>query len=372
MRIGIDARPLTMRRTGIGNYVHGLVQLLPQIAPEHDYFLYSNREIRSPLSSGVWRERSDRAFRFCPGSFWLAARGGRLARKDRLDVFWSTAAMLPPGIPDGVLKIITVYDLVWLRFPETMPRYTRFVQQVFAEKAISSADIIVVISRSTGEELTRRLGVPNEKIRLVYPGISESYNPQDPEKAAEYISNKYGVPRRYLAAVGTLEPRKNLKLLVEVLRILKSKGQLDCPLLVAGAGGWKNSQLFREIQAAGLTKREIRFLGYLPDEDLPFFYAGAQLFLFPSLYEGFGIPPLEAMACGTPVIASNAQPMPEILGDAAILEPPANAERFTAAIRRVLADVNLRFAMRNEGIARAQMFRREASVRQLLGALCCT
>ena len=283
MRIGIDARPLTIQRAGIGNYVHGLVQLLPKIAPEHEYFLYANREITSPLSSEVFRERSDRAFRFCPGSFWLAARGGGMARKDRLDVFWSTAAMLPPGLPGGVLKIVTVYDLVWLRFPETMTRYTRLVQKVFAEKAIAGADLIVVISRSTGEELTRFLGVPSEKIKLVYPGISESYGPCDPEKAAEYISNKYGVPRRYLAAVGTLEPRKNLKLLVEVLRILKSNAQLDCPLLVAGASGWSNSHLFREIQAAELTEKErFQFLGYLPDEDLPSFYAGrAVIFYFP-------------------------------------------------------------------------------------------
>jgi glycosyltransferase involved in cell wall biosynthesis len=136
--------------------------------------------------------------------------------------------------------------------------------------------------------------------------------------------------------------------------------------LVAGASGWKNSNLFREIRAAGLTENEIRFLGYLPDEDLPFFYAGAQLFLFPSLYEGFGFPPLEAMACGTPVISSDAKCMPEALGDAAILRSPADAHGFAAAVVKILSDENLRRTLQANGIRRAQEFRWEMSVKQLL------
>jgi glycosyltransferase involved in cell wall biosynthesis len=155
---------------------------------------------------------------------------------------------------------------------------------------------------------------------------------------------------------------------VEVLQILKSDGKLDCALLVAGASGWKNSQLHRDIQAAGLTQDEIRFLGYVPDEDLRSFYSGAQVFLFPSLYEGFGIPPVEAMACGAPVIASDAQPMPEVLGDAAILELPTSPQRFSAAIVKVLADEDLGRTMRAEGIRWVQKFRYDASVKQLLEA----
>ncbi len=114
--------------------------------------------------------------------------------------------------------------------------------------------------------------------------VFDRYKRRDSHQAAEYISKKYGVPPDYMAAVGTVEFRKNLKLLVEVVRILKSKGQLRCPLLVAGASGWKSSPLFRQIQSAGLTENEIRFLGYLPDEDLPFFYSGAEVFLFPTLF----------------------------------------------------------------------------------------
>jgi glycosyltransferase involved in cell wall biosynthesis len=368
MRIGIDARPLGHQRTGVGNYVYNLAGMLPSLAPEHDWFLYSNREIRSPLPSGVFQERKDDAFRFCPGSFWLMLRGGPLTRKDHLNVFWSTAAMLPPGIPKGVLKIVTVYDLVWLRFPQTMNRYNLYVHKIFAERSIRAADLVIVISRSTGEELTRLLGIPAEKIKVVYPGISERYKPGDTDRAAEYISKKYGVPQRYLAAVGTLEPRKNLGLLVKVLRILKAQGKHHCPVLIAGGSGWRNSGLFNEIQAAGLTEAEIKFLGYVPDEDLPSFYTGAQLFLFPSLYEGFGIPPLEAMACGVPVVASNARCMPETLGGAAILESPDSPDRFAQAVIRGLEDEDVRRSLEVDGINRAREFSWERSAGQLLDA----
>ena len=366
MRIGIDARPLSRQRTGIGNYVQGLVELLPQVAPQHEYFLYANREIDSLFPKGPFHQRIDAAFSWCPGSLWLLGRGAQLARRDAIDVFWVTDPILPLRMPAGMLKVVTVYDMVWLRFPETTTRYTLLVQTLCARKAVADADWVVTISRSTQDELIESLGVAREKTRLVYPGVAERYKPHQPERAAEYISRKYKVPARYMATVGTVEPRKNLGLLVEALRILKCNGQLDCPLLVAGASGWRSSPLLQKIQKAGLTKNEIQFLGYIPDEDMPLFYAGAQVFLFPTLYEGFGLPPVEAMACAVPVIASNAPCMPEILGDAAILEPLDSPERFAASIHRVLTDDQLCGVLRTRGIQRAQSFRYETSVKQLL------
>jgi glycosyltransferase involved in cell wall biosynthesis len=342
---------------------------MSRLAPDNDYFLYANRDIESNNFGASLNERIDRAFGWCPGSLWLRGRGGSLIRRNQLDVFWATYPILPARVPRGVLKIISVYDLVWLRFPETTANYAQAVQKIWARKAIKEADLIVTISRSTAEDLVRELGVPETKIGCVYPGVFESFKRRDPQHAVEYISKKYGVPQNYMAAVGTVEPRKNLKLLVEVVRILKSKGQLKCPLLVAGASGWKSSPLFRQIQAAGLTENEIRFLGYLPDEDLPFFYSGAEVFLFPTLYEGFGLPPVEAMACGTPVIASNARCMPEVLGDAAILEPADSAQRFADAILKLRANLHVRLAMQAAGVHKAEEYRWQASAQQLLGLI---
>jgi glycosyltransferase involved in cell wall biosynthesis len=366
MRIGIYAQPLSRQLTGIGNYVKGLVELLPRIAPEHEYVLYSNRPTVFSCSDGEFRHQVDWQFRMVPGAIWLLGRGARLARHDRLDVYWATTAILPLGMPHDVLKVVTVYDMVWLRYPETSTRYNVLVQTLCARKAIAEADSVVVISRSVQDELIDALNVPREKINLVYPGVAGCYRPQSHAEAAEYISHKYGVPQRYLATAGIVHPRKNQQFLARVMGILKNNGRLNCPLLVAGSIGWKNSRLFLEIKAAGLTENDIRFLGYIPDEDMPRFYAGAQAFLFPTLYEGFGLPPVEAMACGTPVIASDSPAMPEVLGDAAILLPLADPNGFAAAISAVLSDAQLRKDLRSKGIQRAQHFRYESSSRQLL------
>jgi glycosyltransferase involved in cell wall biosynthesis len=348
--------------------MHGLIRCIPEIAPQHEYFLYSNRPIEvPPLSTDIqFRQRIDSFFGFCPGALWLLGRTAHLAKVDQLDVFWASTPVLPIGLPEAVLKIVTVYDMVWLHYPETTTRYNLYLQRAFAERGIAEADIVLVISRSTQEELVQTLGVSREKTRLIYPSIPDRYKPEPSQEAAEYIAAKYSVPSRYMATVGTVEPRKNLKLLIKTLRILKENGQLACPLLVAGAKGWKNSNLFHEIQDSGLTDREIRFMGYLPDEDMPFFYSGAQLFLFPTLHEGFGLPPVEAMACGVPVVASNAQCMPEVLGDAAILESPTSAEGFAMAITKMLSDEALRRAMRARGICNAQRFCSQTSAQRLL------
>ncbi len=366
MKIGVDVVPLKRQRTGIGNYVVGLLELLPQIAPEHEYLIYSNQRVNLLSSGPPFQERIDGGFRWCPGSFWLLGRCGALARNDKLDLFWATGTVLPPFLPPGTVKVVTVYDLVWLRCPETTTSYNLLIQRLCTRKAIANADLILVISRATQDELVTRLQVPREKTRLVYPGISDRYRPHDFRTAARFIATKYNVPDRYMATVGTIEPRKNLALLVQVLRILKDNRRLECPLLVVGAKGWGNSHFFREIQASGLTTNEIRFLGYMPDQDMPFFYSGAEVFLFPTLYEGFGFPPVEAMACGAPVIASNAECMPEVLGDAAILEPPTNAQRFATAITNVLSDESLRETMRVRGIRQAQKFSPRGSAQRLL------
>src|SRR5882762_8273463 len=338
MRIGIDALPLSKQRTGIGNYIYSLTESLSRLAPSHDYFLYSNREIDARFSEKVVQKRVDFGFRYCPGSLWLLARGQGIIREDELDVFWATGPIIPPRLPAGVRKVATVYDLVWLRYPETMAPYTLFVHKVWAEASIARADLIVTISGSTRDELVHSLGVPISKTCVIYPAASERYKYQVQPIAAQYISAKHGVPNYYMAAAGTIEPRKNLKVLIHALGTMKARAQLNCPLLIAGAKGWKNSSLFRSVVEAGLTEQDVRFLGYLPDEDMASFYAGAQLFLFPSLYEGFGIPPIEAMACGTPVIASDSQCLPETLGDAAILVPAQSPERFAEAMTQVLSD----------------------------------
>lgn len=366
MKIGIDARPLSKRRTGVETYVEELLAGMARSSADHEYLLYSNRDLIRMPDSEKLVQRIDRRFQYCPGAFWLWGRGARLAARDGVKAFWSTYPMLPAGLPRDVLKIMTIYDLVWPLYSETTNSYVRVAQRLFTRRALFEADRIVVISRTVQEQLLQHFNIPKEKTLLIYPGVGDNYKPVDREEAAGYISEKYKVSKRYMATVGIVVPRKNLKLLVEAARILKSRGQLDCQLLIAGASGWENSGVHQAVRAAGLSDSELHFMGYLPDEDLPMFYAGAQLFLFPSLYEGFGFPPVEAMACGTPVLASNAPCMPEVLGKAAILSPPDNAERFAEEIVRIVSSRTLAAEMREMGLQRARDFRWEASASEFL------
>jgi glycosyltransferase involved in cell wall biosynthesis len=365
LNIGIDGRPLGKQRTGIGNYVEGLLNAIDSTTLQDSFHLYSNKQIESSLPPEIFQSRIDERFCHVPGGLWLRYRVPSLVRRDNLDIFWSTYPMLPRGLPKRVAKIVTVYDLVWMKFPETTSTYNLLVQKLWSRGSILEADRVIVISKSTQKDLVETLGVPIEKTRLVYPGVGEEFFPGGKSEAAETISKKYGIPPRYMATVCSVEPRKNLKVLVEAVRLLKIRAQLSCPLVVAGASGWKNSELFEQIKRAGISDTEIRFLGYLPASDLRNFFAGAQLFLFPTLYEGFGLPPVEAMACGTAVVASNARCMPEVLADAAVLRSPTRAEDFAEAITEILSNPQRRIRLESAGIERARNYSWTTSAAQL-------
>ena len=365
MKIGIDARVLSRRRTGIENYAEGLILELPKVSPQDSFELYSNRPIEFAGSADQFQRHVDSAWNRVPGSLWLRARGNTLIKRDELDVFWSTYPILPARRSQGAFTVVTVHDLVWLKYPETTSNFNLLIQKLWTEKSIRQADRVIAISRSTQEDLMSELGVPSEKIRMVYPGISERYKLGDKVAAASYISKKYQAPLRYIAALGSVEPRKNFGVLIEAMRMLKERGAERCCLLIAGGSGWKNSVLHEQIKKAGLTEDDVRFLGYVPDEDLQRFYCGALMFLFPSLYEGFGLPPLEAMACGTAVVASNARCMPEVLGDAAVLRAPTDAAGFADEIASLLADEERREELQSRGIVQARKFSWGDSARQL-------
>src|SRR5579864_7674848 len=236
MRIGIDVCPLRKQRTGVANYMLGLLELLPGAAPAHEYFLYANDRVHGNLPAGIFTQRTDGAFRRLPGAMWLLGRCGALTRTDDLDIFWASTPVLPLRLPPRVVKIVTVYDIVWLRCPETTTRYNLLIQRLCARRAISDADYVIAISRSTQDELIHSLGVPKEKTRVIYCGVAERYKSQDPSGAAKYISRKYAVPERYLATVGIVHPRKNQHFLVKVLEVLEMRATGLSP--IGGRTDW--------------------------------------------------------------------------------------------------------------------------------------
>jgi len=180
------------------------------------------------------------------------------------------------------------------------------------------------------------------------------------------VANKYGVSKDYVLTVGTVGPHKNLITLVKAMKILRERGKLSFQLLAVGAKSRKDTKLFKALESSGLTDEDIRFLGYVPEEDLPMLYSGSRSLVFPSLYEGFGLPLVEAMACGVPVVASNTSSIPEVVGDAALLVPPTQPEAFAQAILRVRSDADLRKAMIQKGLSRATCFRWDNAARRLL------
>jgi glycosyltransferase involved in cell wall biosynthesis len=369
LRIGIDARPLLLPQSGIPRVLRSLVGELVRIDQENSYYLYSPRDFDLPLENPRWHKRIGGRFSRLSGTIWFQTEVRRAVLDDQFDVFWGTSHFLPLSLPSKVSKVLTVHDLVWRLHPRTMTLKSYCVHRLLSERSVRQADRVIADSQSTARDLQRVLEVPESKIEVIHPGVGPAYKPHDPRAAAEYVASKYGVTKDYAMTVGTVEPRKNLITLVEAMRILRDRGESSLQLLVVGERGWKNAELYKSVQRFGLAGNDIRFLGFVPEEDLPMLYAGACLFVFPSLYEGFGLPLVEAMACGTPIIASNASSIPEVVQDAAILVSPHQAGDFAEAMLRVMGDADLRRTTVQRGLRRACDFRWDRAASRVLACM---
>jgi glycosyltransferase involved in cell wall biosynthesis len=370
LRIGIDARPLARGQAGISRVAYSTVRELERLDGCNQYYLYCNRPFDLPFENPRWQKTVQPLYSLLPGSLWLQSRAfARAARHDGLDVFWGTSFTLPAGLPAATQKVLSIYDLVWRRYPQSMSWYNRVLSHAFAERSIGRADVILTISESTKQDLESELRVPAEKIRVMPLGVDAHFRPSDPALAARRIAQKYGCSENYILSVGTIEPRKNLALLIDAIGILKGQGKLAHQLVVAGAKGWGKSRIAESTLKWKLTARDVKFLGFIPEEDLPLLYSGAALFVFPSVYEGFGLPLVEAMACGVAVVASNTSSIPEVVEDAACLVSPYDSEAMAAGIVRLLSDTQIRLALIERGLKRAQGFTWEATARTVLHTL---
>jgi glycosyltransferase involved in cell wall biosynthesis len=346
--------------------VRGLVRELEKADQANSYYLYSHRDFTLPFGNPRWHKRIGSRVSRLPGIVWFLTEGRRAIREDNLDVFWSAMYIPHLALPSHVSTILTVHDLEWRLYPQTMSRKTYYAHRLLVWPSVQKADWIISDSESTARDLQLVLHLPASRMEVIHLGVDSAYKPQDRLMAAEYVAGKYGVSKDYALAVGTVQPRKNLATLVAAWKILRDRTKDHFQLVVAGARGWKNTQLDETVRRLGLTGNEIRFLGVVPEEDLPVLYSGSGVFVFPSLYEGFGLPLVEAMACGIPVVASNTSSVPEVVGDAALLVSPTEPEAFAAAILRVRNDENLRKALIEKGLSRAAGFSWGRAASQLL------
>lgn len=317
MRIGIDGRALQGSRTGVGRYVYELCRELDRVLPDAHFFVYSSVPLEMPITSERWTLRLDKSplAKYMKPVLWLKYRCGLLCRKDNLDVFWGAATFLPQ-LPRSVRTVITVYDLNFKIVPETMSITHRWSFRLFFKKDVARADMVTAISKGSSERLFNLFGRAADAI--VYPAINASFSPQ-PEALVQEVLVQYGLSRPYLLAVATWEPRKNLELLIHTFLNMKKLGLLgEQKLVLVGGRGWKDKRL-----AALLSGTDsVAPLGYVPDDQLAPLYSGAEVFVFPSIYEGYGIPVLEAMACGTKVVTSDIPELREAGGEGAIYIAP--------------------------------------------------
>jgi glycosyltransferase involved in cell wall biosynthesis len=370
MRIGIDYTAAVRQIAGIGRYTRGLVNALAKIDRINEYVLFT----AGGKSSEEWPANfkcrsvplSDRIFAIVWHRLrlpiWVEAFIGRV------DVFHSPDFLIPPV--RKAKTIVTVHDLSFIRLPECADANLRIYLEKAVPRSVERADLVLADSENTKDDLVELLGVPRSKVKVIYPGVDERFRPLKDELALNDVRKRYELPSRFILSLGTLEPRKNLTRLIEAFSLLSLLSPFPFPfsplsLVIAGGKGWLYEDIFRKVEELGLGERVV-FTGFVSDADLPVIYNLAELFVFPSLYEGFGLPVLEAMACGTPVVTSNSSSLPEVVGEAGLMVDPMDVEGLAEAMWRALSDHPLRERMIRSGMRRARGFTWEKSAEELL------
>jgi glycosyltransferase involved in cell wall biosynthesis len=332
IRVGIDGRALLGDRSGIGRYVRELCREVDHAMPDAMFYVYSPMPVEMPMASARWIARVDESplARLCKAALWLKLRAGALCRADMIDAFIGSAVFLPK-LESQVRTVSIVYDLNFIHAPETMPFTTRWSYKLFFDNDVRRASRVVAISKGTSDRLEAYLGRRADAI--ISPAVSSDFRPRTPGEIANVLGH-FGIMAPYLIAVGTREPRKNVELVLSSFLAMKEKGELKHHgLVLVGKRGWKNERFERLL--ARSSDKQIFPLGYVSDEYLPALYSGADALVFPSRYEGFGMPVLEARACGTRVVATDIPEIREAGGDECLYIQP-NAEGIREGILKAL------------------------------------
>ncbi len=339
------------RSAGIHKYITQTVRHLPLADPDLRVTLFASHP-PAGLSSAITVQASRWKTERPPiRILWeqLALPGA--AQRARAEVLHATAFVAP--IVQPCPTVITIYDLSFALFPQYFRGFNQTYLRVGARFSARRAQRVIAISEQTKRDVQRLYGVPLERVDVAYPGVDEALRPAPAEQVAQFKQRKR-LPEKFLLFLGTLEPRKNLTMLVKAFAEFKRL----CPeavLVLAGGAGWLAEGLFAAIEQSGV-KESILCPGYVSAEEKTMWYSAATAFVYPSTYEGFGLPPLEAMACGTPVLTSNAASLPEVVGDAGTTIGPEDARDWIAALQRVWNDAAYRAELADRGLRQAQKF----------------
>ena len=367
--IGIDYTPAWEQGAGIGRYVRELVAALAREDRERVWrlFVAGSRKSRLPMPPGNnfhWRPAPLSAQSL--QRLWFRAHIPLPVETftGPLTLFHATDFVLPP-VRRGTRTLVQIHDLSFLRVPETSPPALRSWLERVVPASVGRADHVLADSSATRDDLLEHCKeTPDTRVSVLHGGVDERFLPQ-PAGKQQAIRKKYGLDQwPFIFSVGTLQPRKNHGRLVQALSLLV-EGGLDLHLVIAGGAGWLSEPFHRQLQESGIEDR-VHMTGFVDDADLPALYSAAEVFAFPSLYEGFGLPVLEAMSCATPVVTSNLSSLPEVAGDAALLINPLDVEDLADALRRLISDSQLRRQLIQAGQTRAGQFTWRKAALQLL------
>jgi glycosyltransferase involved in cell wall biosynthesis len=378
MRIGIDYTAAVHQGGGIGRYTRNLIRALANCDTDSQYTLFvaggwGDGDGLGPLAAN-FRVRSvplsDRWMHVLWQRLRLPISIHRITGP--LDLFHSPDFVLPPT--GHTPAILTVHDLSFLRLPQFFVAGFREYLEGAVARSVKRATHILADSECTRRDLLELMGVQPERVSVLYPGVEARFQPVEDAVALSRVRNRYRLPDRFILGLSTLQPRKNFEGLIEAYsHLLADRGEepeiADLDLVIGGGKGWMYEGLSAIVERLGLDER-VRFIGFVEDDDLPALYGLASAFAFPSWYEGFGLPVLEAMACGTPVVAADNSSLPEVVGEAGLLVDAADPEALAEALARLLTDRDLAAHLVRTGRNQAQRFTWEAAARQLLDLYC--
>lgn len=370
MRIAIDYTAAVNQSAGIGRFVRSLVAALARIDAENEYLLVHaapNGDVTPVYPSAPnFRRRQLRFSQRLLDIVWhrLGLPLPANLMTGPVDIFHSPDFVLPPVRQARTL--LTVHDLAFLLQPECADASLRQYLEQAVPRSARRADFVVADSENTRNDVICLLGVPPERVEVVPGGVDPSFAPvEDPDRLAAVRAHLGVGDHPFILAVGVIEPRKNLRLLFDAYQLLRDRRAIPHRLVVVGRRGWLWEDIVAHAERSPY-RDDIRFVGFVPEGDIAAVYSAADVFAFPSLYEGFGLPPLEAMACGTPVVASRSSSLPEVVGEAGLLVDPHSVDELAAALEQLIEDQALRAELRRRGLERAGHFTWEAAAARLL------
>ena len=371
-RVGINAQKLSTSQSyhaaGSSRYVYSLLRELRAIEPTESIVAYLGDvdppSDLAPTERFTPRRATWPTFRPSVRIAWEQLVLPRWLHHDRVTLFHGPVNALP--IAWRGQSVVTILDLTFMLLPEAFNRANRLYLRWMVAFAAARADRIIAISEATRRDVIARLRVPPERIQRIYCGVEREFRPIEDGHDLRGLREKWGLGEGFILYLGTIEPRKNLIRLIDAYAELRRRKATDRTLVLAGGRGWGDEMIVRRAHEAGVDEH-VRFVGFVPEHEMPLWYNAADLFVYPSEYEGFGLPPLEALACGTPVVASNRSSLPEVVGEAGVLVDPTDTAAMADAMQRVLEDERLQSRLSKAGPEQARPFTWRRMAEETLG-----